>query len=473
MSNVLVLGVGPLPVEKAEKVHAPGIRTWAIASALAARKHNVLIGLIQFGDFQSSTGNKYMTSPEPVGDNVNLCRLKYHIDETPRALAALHLGCRFHCVVSTTDIMNSVAAAIPIRVPLWFDLLGDPFSERQLQAAVYDNDASLIDQWKLMLAALLRGDRFSVASTPQKYTLIGQLGFAGRLNQFTSGLEMIHVLENCSRIMMEKDARMPTLLKGRRLPDKCFMVLWSGGYNTWCDPVTLFKGLEIAMSRDSEIHFVSAGGELTGHDNVTFNRFRELVEKSEYAPRFHFLGWVPTDQMPAYYRQADAAINVDAWSYEAEIGTRTRIMDWIQFDVPVVTTALCEPARVLERSGLIETFLPGNPESMAIAILQIKAHPEIVRERVEQARQFFNLQYEETASFKPLLDWAEQPEFAPDRLSSNGDGARQQPNVDCSLAEFHRRWSGQIAAPKGAPAPPVGGTARDFKSLLRKIFKYN
>src|SRR5438034_1242506 len=103
MSNVLVLGVGPLPVEKTDKVHAPGIRTWALASALAAKRHNVLIGLIQFGDFQSSIGHKYMSSPEPVGDNVNVCRLKYHVEETPRALASLHVSCRFQCVVSTTD----------------------------------------------------------------------------------------------------------------------------------------------------------------------------------------------------------------------------------------------------------------------------------------------------------------------------------------------------------------------------------
>jgi len=415
MSNVLVLGVGPLPVDPTEHLHAPGIRVWHLAQVLHQQRHSVVLGIIEFGDFQDNPDAPSRPRQESLGDRISVCRFRYHSQRTPEALATLHTRSRFNCVVSTTDIMNDVAARMPARLPLWLDYLGDPFAERQLQAATFGSDASLLDLWRFMSEALIHGDRFSVASTPQKFTLIGQLGLAGRLNQFTAGLELVHVIPNSSRLMAEKPAQVKRPLKGSMIPLESFLVLWSGGYNTWTDPDTLFRGLESAMREDPAIYFVSVGGEIPGHDNVTFKRFRDMCEASPLSSHFLFVGWVSPDEMPNYYAQADAAINIDLPCYEAEIGTRTRIVDWVQSGIPVITTPLCEPARLLAQRELLEPFEPGSPQSLAQAVLSVKRNLDRARARALVAREFLDELFREEKTFAPLLEWAAAPQFAPDR----------------------------------------------------------
>lgn len=450
MSNLLVLGVGPLPIDRGQRIHAPGIRVWHLASLLAAAGNRVVIGAIEFGDFQDSEPENPRSragtgAMESVADRINVFRMRYHSVEAPRRLAALHVTCQFDGVVATSDIMNAVAADIPANIPLWLDLLGDPFTERQIQAAAYGSDAAQLDQWRLMSKALIHGDRFSAASTPQKNVLIGQLGFAGRLNQFTAGVELVHVLPNCRRLadVVSQKATLP--LRGRQIPQDCFLLLWAGGYNTWCDPDTLFEGVEGAMKEAPDLVYVSAGGDIPGHDNLTFRRFKTRVDASPLSKRFFFLGWLPNENVPDVYRQADAALNVDLDCYEAEIGTRTRIIDWVQFKVPVITTALCEPARKMADEDLVEPFEVGNSASLTRAILKVYRNKEEAKRRAVRAEEFFNREFQEAEAFAPLLEWAHRPVFAPDRNSHSRNAAISPPQEQNVAGDLLRTESALAA----------------------------
>lgn len=468
MSNVLVLGVGPLPIDPTERLHAPGIRVWHLATVINSHHHSVVVGTIEFGDFRDNPNASFIPKQESVGDRMTVCRFQYHSQRTPEALATLHERCHFDCVVATTDIMNDLAARIPVRLPLWLDYLGDPFAERQLQAATYDNDASLLDLWKVMLRALLHGDRFSVASTPQKYALVAQLGLAGRLNQFTAGHDLVSVIPNSSRIMKERPIHRRGSVKGYLIPIQSFLVLWAGGYNTWMDPETLFYGLEQAIRQDPSIYFVSVGGEIPGHDNVTFNKFRALCDASECQNHFVFLGWVPPDEVPNYYLQADAAINVDLSCYEAELGTRTRLVDWLEYEIPVLTTALCEPAKLLAEKKLIEAFDPGSPASLANALLSIVKDPTRARERARLAKAFFDSLFDETSVFAPLLSWVEHPTFAPDRRIPapwfKVANATTPLIPDNEIARRHFEWLGKLES-----AVRAGVRKAPSKSIWRRL----
>lgn len=476
MSNILLLGVGPLPIDRAERLHAPGIRVWHLAQILAQARHRVVIGLIEFGDFRDSASGEQTEAAAliSVADGISVFRIRYHSVDAPRRLAALHVTSRFHAVVSTSDIMNSVAADLPVSLPLWLDLLGDPFTERQVQSAAYHNDVAQLEQWRLMSKALLRGDRFSAASTPQKHVLIGQLGFAGRLNQFNSGTELVHVLPNARPLDTNIEPKPLLTLRGRRIPQNAFVLLWAGGYNTWADPDTLFAGVEAAMREAPDLYFVSAGGAIPGHDNVTFRRFKEKVDASPLANRFQFLGWVPSQDVPSLYLQADAALNVDLDCYEAEIGTRTRIIDWIQFRVPVITTALCEPARKLRERGLISAFEPGDPGSLKEAILRVHRDRPAARERAEQALAFFHEEFDESRVFAPLLEWAAHPVFAPDRIAA---GATPLPGVVTApfpvspLARRHEELINSLAVARREPEPNeyTPFLVRAARKLMRRI----
>ncbi len=474
MANVLVLGVGPLPVDKTDHLHAPGIRVWQLAQVVHQQKHAVTVGVIEFGDFQDTHDATVRLRQEALDDRLSVCRFRYHSQRTPQALASLHTFSHFDCVVSTTDIMNDVAARIPVPLPLWLDYLGDPLTERQLQAAVYNNDVSLLDLWRVMAEALLHGDRFSVASTPQKFTIIGQLGLLGRLNEFTAANDMVHVIPNCPKVIVEKPRHIRKPLKGALIPADSFVLLWAGGYNTWSDPETLFQGLERAIRKDPSIYYVSLGGEIRGHDNVTFHRFRERCEKSDLAAHFHFLGWVPPSEVPFYYAQADAAINIDLPCYEAEIGTRTRIIDWIHYEIPVITTPLCEPARLLADRGLVAAFAPRNADQLCEAILGVKSNLSEARSRANQAKMFIDELFQQDKIFSPLLEWVENPRYAPDRrfAETKAQSGSQLGNFlpDSLLTQKHREWLERCARGGSSANPP--GRAKSFLTrLLQKLRK--
>src|SRR4051812_17410118 len=132
MSTVLVLGVGPLPVDPTSNLHAPGLRTWHIAELLARKRHRIMLGVIDFGDFQPGhEPNKGEPRREEAGEFITISRLTYDPTHLRDALYTLHRAYNFDCIVSTTDIMNAVAGSFPARIPTWLDYNGDPFAEKQ------------------------------------------------------------------------------------------------------------------------------------------------------------------------------------------------------------------------------------------------------------------------------------------------------------------------------------------------------
>jgi glycosyltransferase involved in cell wall biosynthesis len=459
MSNVLVLGVGPLPVDESERLYAPGLRTWHFAEVLASHRHRVLVALINFGDFGASgqsAGN--LPRREEAGENITIVRLKYDPVRTPEALATLHQGARFDAIVATTDIMNHAAAGMRLPLPMWLDYNGDPFAEKQLQAAVHGSNAALLDQWRLLLPALLRGDRFSTDSDSQKNALIGQLAFAGRLNQHTAGEELVHTIIPCSRAMMIHGIGAPYSVKSRLIPAQAFMAFWSGGYNTWADVDTLYAGVTAAMDRIPDMAYVSTGGGIAGHNTATFDRFSAMIAGGPHAHRFHFLGWVPTGNMPSLYRQADAAINMDIFSYEGELGHRNRIIDWILFGTPVVTTVLCDLTRRLAERRLIWPVEIGNAQQLADTLVHIASHRDEARQRARDAKEYLNHALSEPRIFAPLLEWAASPCFAGDH---RGAATAPEPPPG-SLPRLHDDLLGGRL--------PVAGAAK-HSSLLRRAIQ--
>ncbi len=430
MANILVLGVGPLPFEPTQKLHAPGIRTWQIASALGKKRHFVTLCVIDFGDFKpdAKLAERHAAVRQDLGSNISLVRLRYAPEETVASIRTLHVATRFAAVVSSSDIMNAMAADLELDIPMWLDYNGDPFAEKQLQASLYKHDGSLYPQWELYLKGLLHGDRFSVCSDHQRHALIGQLAFAGRLTGANSGEELVRVIPNCSRVMTERTPVRSKPLKGSSIPATSFLVLWSGGYNTWCDPETLFQGLELAMKRDPLVHFATTGGALEGHDTKSFEIFRGLVEGSRYKDRYVFLGWLPTEEVGAYFEQADLAIFADRYSVEGELGTRTRIVDWVQYNLPIACTSLCELTDVMAANDLITTFEIGSPESLAKAILDVHRNPDAAKQRATRAKAWFNDTFDEDLAVKPLTDWIEDATFSRDRSPiARGESVTEHP----------------------------------------------
>jgi len=175
-------------------------------------------------------------------------------------------------VIGATVYAASVALRLRLELPFWADVFGDFMAEAQARARVGANDGVVARFWQAFLPVLEHADRFSCVCETQRWALTGQLGLSGRLSSLTAFEPLVSLIP-CAAEAQRSPVEAGPLVRGVRLPEEAFLVLWSGSFNTWCDVDTLFAGLELAMRRERRMYFVSTGGAVRGHDEKTYRRF--------------------------------------------------------------------------------------------------------------------------------------------------------------------------------------------------------
>ena len=468
--TVLVLGVGPLPPENPPRLHAPGLRTWAFAQFLADRDFRVVIASVGFASGAATPApvtNGERPASIALPHDITAYQLPYDIEVAAEQLRLIDAEHCPRCVVSTTDYMNLVAVKAALPIPLWLDFNGQPMSERQLLGDVYASDAGLAGQWEFVVPSLLAGDHFSACSDRQRYMLLGELGAVGRLNRLTTATSLVDVLVPY-HLTYTTFEHTRNVLRGICVRADDFVLLWSGGYNTWTDVDTLFHGLELAMAKNAKILFVSTGGAIPGHDDRTFERFRQMVEGSPNRGRYRLCGWVPSEDMPNYYLESNAAINIDRWSIEALVGHRNRILDWIMAGLPVLTTPLCELAKDLADRRLVTPFHAGDPHDLGRQLVHVVEHTAEAMGRAAQAREYVRLMLSADITLAPLAEWVAHPQAAPDLppLSVRPELGVWGPSN--SLAALHRN---AVAQPDTAGESKLETRAKDKeKRVFARFF---
>lgn len=417
--RVLIVGIGPIPLENPNFQHGTCLRTWQLTKTLHNDGHDLFLICFRV---TGSPGAKDRSARKEIHRD----RLRY-LSLTEEEFIYLPLIRQYYeefrpdCVVATNTYPSSILAQLDPEVPFWADVNGYFMGEGQAKAARYEDDHYVKYHWDILLPALLNGDRFSVTSTPQKSVLIGELDQAGRLNRHTFGYEFVGVIPT-GREPSEPRPSEPQL-RGSLVPPDAFLVLWLGGYNLWYDMETLFAGLERAMSQNPHVHYVSTGGTLEGQDDYSFGRLRAMIERSPHRERYHFLGWVAFDRLDALCCECDVGLNVDAACYEAVFGARNRITDMMRVGLPVVTTVATEIGQVVAAEQCGWGFPVGDADAMAQAILCAADHREELRHRGEKARRYFERHYTLGESGRPLREWlAGSPSKAPDWRRPNAAG---------------------------------------------------
>jgi len=410
MSKLLILGVSPLPFETTERSFGPGTRTWQITEPLLDDGHTVQLLAMRIPSAYPADADDvivrnqgrfaYTSVTADLYFNSSIAREAYQTMR-PEAVIFAHGSASFH------------PALLEPEVPVWIDLCGHVMAEAQAKAAVYDDDSYLEYFFQRVAGLLFKGDRYSTVSTAQKHALIGELGLAGRLNARTDGHDLVHPIP-CG--VEEEDYRHErTVLRGVDADDDDFVVLWSGGFNTWTDVDTMFTGLSHAMEHDPSIRFVATGGQIDGHDELTYPRFVDMIAASPHRERFVLKGWLPRDLVPNYYFEADVGINCEKDIYEVRLGSKHRILDWSRAALPVVSTRVTELSEAIEKEGVGFICAAGDPIALGAAILEASRRRAELPALGKRCRDVLRRLYGFRESTRALRAWAAAPSFAPDR----------------------------------------------------------
>jgi glycosyltransferase involved in cell wall biosynthesis len=409
MVRVLVVGHAPLPIENAQRNYAPGNRTWQFIAPLLAGGHDVCLIAFRLPNAYPDNQPDQHTQPQDHFHYHNLAAERMADTEYLRQIMRDFAP---DCVLGVTTLASSIAARLNPAVPLWADLYGSIMAEAQMKASVFADNHYLHYFYALEHDNLYRADKFSTVSETQRLALIGELGLAGRLNNWTTGYEFIHTIPaGGDATPFQHDNK---VIRGVLAGEDDFVVLYSGGYNTWTDGATLFAGLEQAMAQNEKLVFVSTGGAIEGHDEYTYAAFCDLIAASAYRERFHLCGWVDYDVLHNYYLESDVAILADKLCYEAELGSRTRILDWLRAGLPAVVNPLAEICQHIVEHGAGFAYPTGDSAALSQLLLELINQPKRIANAKSCARHIIENDYVAQHTVRPFLDWLQNIQFAPD-----------------------------------------------------------
>jgi len=414
VARVLLIGRGPLPEERPDRLGFPQLRTRQLLRAMERAGHEV-------------------RHADP-GDAADLDPVRAARDDHGAE------------VVVTAGPFAPMAAGprVAEERPLWIDVPGDPMSEAQLRAYRAGDDAPLAPYHQALLLALARGDRFGAVSGPQRAALLGALGLAGRLRGIALRQDPVDVVPISVEGLAADtgDDGAPDGLAA--VPGDAFVVLLAGGFNTWLDVDTLFAGVDAAMAADERLHLVVAGGGIVGHEEQRYVRFRRSVRVSPHADRVHLLGWVPTPRLAAVYRASHLLLSMDIPCHEAELGSRTRVLDALERGLPAAATVSCELTRELRDVREFHPLETGDADGLTALLSRLSRNHRRGRAAIRPKRGTVPFdevreRYSIGATTAPLVRWLEGPLRAP--APALDLGAAHAAEVARLRQEIQRIWN--------------------------------
>ncbi|WP_426350482.1 glycosyltransferase [Alloiococcus sp. CFN-8] len=229
----------------------------------------------------------------------------------------------------------------------------------------------------LILEQLAFGDYFICASEKQKDYWLGMLAALNRVNPAT------YVEDNKMDALIgvvpfglpnEAPVKTKRVLKGvwPGIEEEDKVIIWGGGIWNWFDPLSLIEAMNIVSKkrRDIKLFFMGIGHPTAIIDISTAEECIELSKSySLYNKTIFFNDWVPYEERQNYLLESDIGISTYFNNLETRFSFRTRILDYIWCDLPMLLTKGDYMAEMVEREEIGLCHEEKAPEEIAEAIL--------------------------------------------------------------------------------------------------------
>ena len=347
----------------------PGIRYWEMAHALERKGHEAVI-LSRHFENGFSKGRLTFAGRASF---FNLVTRIWHAD-----------------IVVQAGRPMPILLSLLFRRKLIFDQY-DPvvfeFLERRTVsfAGRFGNSIMLL-LWALRQRIVLQfGDGFLVANEKQKDLLIGQLTIAGQVTKLGSITVLPFGLPDSQPVKTRP------VLRGTKIKETDFLLVWGGGIWDWFDPLTLLRALAKIKTKRDDIKVYFPGLRPPSPDS------RKMAVVEDFLAEARRLGllestvfvnaeWTPYEQRADYLLEADAGVSLHKDSLETRFAFRTRMLDYIWAGLPIIASKGDSWADLIEQRGLGLTADSGDVDAVVSAVIKM-ADDRVFRGRCrEQAR---------------------------------------------------------------------------------------
>ncbi|MCC6192155.1 MAG: glycosyltransferase family 1 protein [Anaerolineales bacterium] len=399
------------------RMSGPAIRCWHLACALAAE-----VPVILAVPVDAARADALAASAPPL-------RLAAFDWITGAGLAAplAEAGALLVSGFALRHYPALAQAAAPLVVDLY-----DPFLLENLeihaaslvpdQAARHRLDLAVLDE------QLRRGDFFLCASETQRDFWLGMLAAAERVNPLNfqadpSLRRLIAVLPFGlpDEAPVARRAALKGVWPGIAAGDQ--VVYWGGGIWEWFDPLTAIRAVAALARRRPGLRLFFAG---VRHPNPAVPAMRQVAAAQAESAALGLTGqhvffnedWVPYHERADYLLDADLGISLHFDHIETRFAYRTRLLDYLWAGLPMVLSAGDALSAELAARGLALVTAPGDVTGVAAAVeAWLDETPDQRQRRQEQVRAVAHA-WRWSQVVTPLVEFARQPVFAPDRGAS-------------------------------------------------------
>ncbi|MDP1394622.1 glycosyltransferase [Lysinibacillus capsici] len=238
-----------------------------------------------------------------------------------------------------------------LRIPLIIDLY-DPFIFEEIEVNCDKFDLKMQNKlhkssMSVLIDQLKYGDYFICATEKQRDLWVGMLTILNRINPIEYQVDktlnnLIGVVPFGLNNTSPKKSR--NVLKGviPNILDNDKVLLWGGGIWDWLDPKTAIDAIEILSKRRKDIKLFFMGVKHPNPQIGISDKVKDLIQYTEAKGMrdisVFFNEWVEYNERQNYLLESDIGLNVHLNHIETRFAFRTRILDYIWCDLPVITT---------------------------------------------------------------------------------------------------------------------------------------
>lgn len=250
------------------------------------------------------------------------------------------------------------------RVPTVIDLY-DPWLVEHLHyvdtlgLAPYHRDHA---SWRLQMGA---GDFFLCASAEQRQYYLGFLTALGRVHPLWPSED-----PDYENLIAAVPFGIPNDVPAHRpyLPATGNKRLLFGGLYDWYDPWTLVEALPLLKRDDWEVLFIENPNPATTPQKL-MGEIRAWAEAQGWlGAKIQIMPWVPAARRYDLFRDVDVMVAPHRPSLETRLSMRTRFLDALAVDLPVVATEGGTISRLLREYGAGRVAPAGDPAALAHAL---------------------------------------------------------------------------------------------------------
>lgn len=271
---------------------------------------------------------------------------------------------------------------------------------------------------------LLRGDFFVCASERQRLFWLGQLAALGRLNPLTyaNDPDLLRLIDIAPFGLSRTPAQHHrNVLKGvvPGISENDKVLLWSGGLYNWFDPETLIRAVAQLVKKQPNVRLFFQG---TKHPHPGVPEM-EIVSKSRVLSAelgvldqavFFNDSWVDFDDRQNYLTEADIGVSTHHSHIETTFSFRTRILDYLWAELPMVVTEGDHFADLVAQEKL-GIAVPANDVGALAEALEKVLFDEKFRTQAIKNIQRVRKQYFWDVVLAPLSNFVDSASHAADR----------------------------------------------------------